>query len=154
MCEAPSTEPFRWVLNSPSVVSETVEGETIVIHLETGAYYSLEGSAAECWDFVMRDGRDDQAVSWMCGHYGETRDVLSSAWKEFTDALQRENLVRKENFDEVQLAGTPSSEEAGGASAGSVAFTVPKIQKYEDMREMLLLDPIHDVSAGGWPQTA
>lgn len=154
MCEAPSTEPFRWVLNSPSVVSETVEGETIVIHLETGAYYSLEGSAAECWDFVMRNGRDDQAVTWMCGRYAESRDVLSCAWKEFADSLQRENLVRREAFDQAAPAGTPSIEGAGSAPAGSVAFVAPRIEKYEDMREMLLLDPIHDVSAGGWPQTA
>ena len=154
MSEVLSTEQFRWVVNTPSVVSETVEGETIVIHLETGAYYSLEGSAGECWDFVVRNGRDDQAVPWMGSHYAESEDALSSAWIEFTDSLQKENLVRREGLGEPELSGSTASEGANIAQAGSAAFTAPKIQKYEDMREMLLLDPIHDVAAGGWPQTA
>jgi hypothetical protein len=154
MREVPSTEQFRWVVNAPSVVSETVEGETIIIHLETGAYYSLEGSAGECWDFVMRDGRNDQAVPWMSAHYAESEDALSSAWTEFTDSLQKENLVRREGLGETELSGGTVSEGANIPQEGSVVFTTPKIQKYEDMREMLLLDPIHDVAAGGWPQTA
>lgn len=37
----------RWVPNEPAVVSETVDDETIVIHLESGCYYSLMGTAAE-----------------------------------------------------------------------------------------------------------
>jgi hypothetical protein len=38
--------------NYPGVVSETIEGETIVIHLKTGTYYSLEKTAVEIWQAI------------------------------------------------------------------------------------------------------
>ena len=31
-------------------------------------------------------------------------------------------------------------------------YLIPLIEKYEDMQEMLLADPIHDVEAMGWPK--
>ena len=30
-------------------------------------------------------------------------------------------------------------------------FTAPVVEKYTDMAELILLDPVHDVSALGWP---
>jgi hypothetical protein len=30
----------------------------------------------------------------------------------------------------------------------------PKLEKYTDMEDLLLLDPIHDVQEVGWPQTS
>ena len=34
------------------------------------------------------------------------------------------------------------------------AFETPVLEKYTDMAELLLLDPIHDVDATGWPHPA
>ena len=31
---------------------ETMDGETILIHLETGAYYSLDGAGADTWELL------------------------------------------------------------------------------------------------------
>ena len=35
-----------------------------------------------------------------------------------------------------------------------MAFEKPVIEKFSDMQEMLLLDPIHEVSEMGWPNEA
>ena len=32
------------------------------------------------------------------------------------------------------------------------SFNAPALQKYSDMQELLLLDPIHDVDEAGWPK--
>ena len=32
-------------------------------------------------------------------------------------------------------------------------FSTPLVEKYTDMAELILLDPVHDVSALGWPST-
>ena len=37
------------IVNSPHVVHETIDGETIIIHLGTGTYYSLDGVGADIW---------------------------------------------------------------------------------------------------------
>jgi hypothetical protein len=31
------------------------------------------------------------------------------------------------------------------------SYLQPSFEKYSDMQEMLLLDPIHEVSEAGWP---
>jgi len=33
------------------------------------------------------------------------------------------------------------------------AFEKPKLQKFTDMQDLLLLDPIHEVDEAGWPHT-
>jgi hypothetical protein len=33
------------------------------------------------------------------------------------------------------------------------AFSPPVLQKFSDMQELLLVDPIHEVKAEGWPLT-
>jgi hypothetical protein len=38
--------------------------------------------------------------------------------------------------------------------SGRLSFTHPQLQKYTDMQELLLLDPIHEVEESGWPATA
>jgi hypothetical protein len=34
------------------------------------------------------------------------------------------------------------------------AFQPPTLESYNDMQDLLLLDPIHDVDDMGWPQKA
>ena len=36
-------------VNSPHVISETVGGETIIVNLASGHYFSLQGTAVEVW---------------------------------------------------------------------------------------------------------
>ena len=30
-------------------------------------------------------------------------------------------------------------------------YTAPAVQKYDDLEDLLLLDPIHEVDEAGWP---
>jgi hypothetical protein len=136
--------PKQWALNAPSVVSETIEGEAIVINLETGCYYSLAGIAGEWWDFLLESGRCDQARSWLASRYDAPPDALVAAWDEFVGKLVDEQLIR-EVPPQVEAGELPPP---GGMKQ---TFAAPLIHKFEDMKEMLLLDPIHDVAAGGWP---
>lgn len=141
----------RWVANEPAVVSETVDDETIVIHLETGCYYSLMGTAAECWELLRQGGPDVAAVAELTSRYSATSSEITAAWNGFVGSLLQEDLIRKEPAD-GRTFGTSLTQSA--ALAEKKAFLAPQINKYEDMKELLLLDPIHDVSVGGWPQQA
>ena len=38
-----------WELNTPTVISDVIDGETLLIHLRTGSYFVLPPSAAEVW---------------------------------------------------------------------------------------------------------
>ena len=44
----------RYRINSPPVIHQTLDGEVIVVNLDTGTYYSLVGTGAAIWDAVER----------------------------------------------------------------------------------------------------
>lgn len=102
---------------SPTVISDTLEGDTIVIDVQTGAYYTLTEVAGPLWTQAQADGA--------CEVDGPAAEVLA--------ALVREGLLVAE------------------LDAPAPADTAIAFQRYTDMEELLLADPIHEVDAEGWP---
>ena len=51
----------RYRVNSPQVISETVGGETIIVNLASGHYFSLQGTALEVWNGIER-GDDAESI--------------------------------------------------------------------------------------------
>jgi len=64
------------------------------------------------------------------------------------DLLQEQLLVAA---DEQQLAAPPLERHGAGSRP---PFQMPVVERYTDMADLLLLDPIHDVNAEGWPHPA
>jgi len=132
-------------MNEPAVASETIDGEVVVVNLESGTYYSLRDEAAFLWSLLER-GVDSEAMAAEArGAYREDGVAVEPAVARFLEALEGEGLV-------VPGAPAASAEAAGEVRpvAGAV-FREPGFQKYADMQDLLLLDPIHEVDDTGWP---
>lgn len=43
------TEPTSYAINTSKAISETLDGETIIINLETGTYYSMNPAGTALW---------------------------------------------------------------------------------------------------------
>ncbi len=110
-----------YAINQSKAISEVLEGETIIIHLETGCYYSLNHDGSIIWEAVL-----------------SKKNLITNSPEtiSFIESLIIENLIQET---------APSSESLALANLN------PKIDKYTDMQEMLLADPIHDVDDAGWP---
>ena len=39
-------------INSPKVIHETIDGETVIVNLDSGNYYSLDDIGADIWDSI------------------------------------------------------------------------------------------------------
>ena len=63
------------------------------------------------------------------------------------DELQREGLVA-ETSDGPAAAPTPLNDVEGKP------FATPRLEKYDDLRDLVLLDPVHQVDQTGWPAPA
>jgi hypothetical protein len=119
------------------VAHEIIDGEAVVIHLETGHYYSLNGISAQLWQWFAAGASRAQIL--------DALDPLTSdqvgAVDQFIDSLLAEGILE-------QGSGEPAS--APLAKYGA-AFEAPAFEKYNDMQNLLLSDPIHDVDETGWP---
>jgi Coenzyme PQQ synthesis protein D (PqqD) len=133
-------------VNEPDVVYETFDEEVVVVNLDTGKYYSLSGTGPAIWvDLVDGFGIDEIARRIQNRHIGEF-GVFAAAVTAFADRLVNDKLlVRVGNAVSRPLI---ASEEP---AAGKTPFAAPIIENYDDMQDLLRLDPIHEVDPAGWP---
>ncbi|MGB5218249.1 MAG: PqqD family protein [Smithella sp.] len=130
-------------INVPAVISEPMEDEVVVINLDNGCYYNLNKTAAQVWNFLDQGYSLHSIASSAENFYrGETESIRSDL-KAFVKRLIDEQLVR-------EVEGSNAGEiNANGFNGQS--YERPDFEKFSDMQEMLLLDPIHEVSEAGWP---
>jgi hypothetical protein len=139
-------EPEREVVLSarrPDVIDETVDGEAVVVDLGTGCYFALNPTGTVVWE-LARDGRTPAEVTELVGsaHGGEAAEAA----EEFLAELVTEGLL----IADGAVAAAPADWRPGAWA------DPPALQRFEDLQDLLLVDPIHDVTIGpdGWPATA
>jgi hypothetical protein len=134
-------------MNTPHVISETIQGETIVIHLTTGTYYSLQGTGAEVWDALNTGASVSDAVDLLAARYDAPREQIDEAVAQLVRDLRAEDLV-------VEADGAAPAAPAAaqnGTAAERAPFAAPRLEKFTDMQDLVLLDPVHEVDPRGWP---
>lgn len=141
--------PFEcWKTAGNDVVHETIENETIVINLAGGIYYSLRGSAVTIWENAV-DGREfAEILDAMAATYDAPSEVLERESRRFLAELEAEGLLSRNG----ERTGTAPP--AATRPVSRLTFDLPRFDRFDDMKEMLALDPVHDVDAGGWPLRA
>lgn len=137
-----------YCVNEPSVISEVIDGETIVLNFDSGHYYSFNGSASEIWQHVAAGRPVAAVVERVALHFAVDATAIHGAVAGFVDRLAEENLIRR--ADGGAVAAAPIAPAASDAPIGT--FGTPTFEKFTDMEELLLLDPIHEVSDAGWPR--
>lgn len=136
-------------INAPAVVSETIEGETVAVNLETGCYYSMTGTAALLWTLMDKgltlEAMEDLLVAKGLAEKGKIHQSLEDF---FGKLLEKELVTESQTSDDAPPA---ADEDPRKLIAGISAFTEPELEEFTEMQEMLLLDPIHEVDKTGWP---
>lgn len=135
-------------VNSSKVAYQTIDNETIIIDFETGAYYSIEGIGSLIWEAIAKGATPHQIIAFFVQHYKGQEDEIRNSVIRFIEDLEQETLFQayEENHPfEGDIASllSPLSEQ--------VSFIPPSFEKYTDMQDLLLLDPIHEVDEEGWP---
>jgi hypothetical protein len=137
----------RFRPNVPKVVHQTIDGEVVIINLDSGCYYSLENVAADVWTAVEMGASLAEAAEMLGKHYAVAPDTITAALETFVGSLYDESLL-------VEAPGAAAPASLDGAimvSRRGAAFQPPALRKYTDMQDLLLIDPIHEVDDLGWP---
>ena len=139
----------RWFrVCAPSVVSDVIDGEAVIMDLRSGYYYSARDTGAQVWTWIANGYSDRQVLQQVATHFAVEATTAAPAVAAFIEALLAHDLVRP------AAPGTPAPDDpapAERAPADRAAFIAPALAVYTDMQDLLLLDPIHDVDEIGWP---
>lgn len=135
---------MNYRINHPRVVHETVDEETIVIDFETGAYYSLTGVAHWIWFLLQQNQAVTTIIDQMTARYSGDQEEIDAAVRQFVGSLAQAELI-------VKMDALQSVVAIALAPAPQTPFTPPFLEEQTDIQDLLLLDPIHEVSKQGWP---
>lgn len=140
----------RFRVNSPNVIHETIEGEVILIDLKTGTYYSLRDAGAAAWQAIEHGAGEGEIAAELRSRYEASESEIADAVRRLLAELEREGLVRADEGEAGSAAAPPASDNG----AARLPFAAPVLEKHTDMQDLILLDPVHEVGAQGWPHPA
>jgi hypothetical protein len=133
---------------SSEIVHDIIDDQVVVVRLDTGVYYSLAGVAALVWTGLSRGATLAQVRASLRERFPEADDIDSSL-KGFVAELEVEGLIAPDD----RPAGLGREEIAAVPTRPTLpkAFEAPRLEKYTDMQQLLLIDPIHEADERGWP---
>ena len=127
---------------------ETIEGEVILIALDTGTYYSLRETGADVWAGIEQGAAEGEILEALSRSYDASPEEMRPTVSALLEQLKAEGLV------EEAEGGPAAPVELPEASNGRRPFSAPVLEKHTDMQDLILIDPVHEVDARGWPHAA
>lgn len=140
------TNQINYTINYEVASAERMSGEYMLINFDTGTYFSATDIGADVITLIAEkvDRNSWERIllkSWNL----ESSVGLDAQVNDFLESLIRHNLIYKiDNFDCVDC------ELPEDLDRQNFAFSPLKV--YEDMSDLLMVDPIHDTSLKGWPE--
>lgn len=139
MCVGMSVHQFE--LAVPQCVADEFDGEVVILHMATGVYYCLQGLGAAFW----RDVIAGHPLADLIKHVAAIDTALEEAAITLGQGLIGAGLLRPTTANLPETPPTVLSAYAAGERHLG-------LDSYDDMRDLVLSDPIHDVDEEmGWP---
>lgn len=149
-------QTFRYRVNSPKVIGEVLDREAIIVNLDSGVYYSVRDAGALVWQLVERAVDYTTIIDVVSKVYRGNPIEISTHLTSLLEEMVQEALLLTDDL--TPSPGDENAENETGfgdlISEKGGDFVPPTLEKYTDMADILLLDPIHEVGNQGWPQPA
>jgi hypothetical protein len=142
--------PTQYRPNRPRIVDETIDGEALIIDMVNGAYFSCVGASAVAWTALSSGATVDEIADLLAAAYRVPTADARRDVEQFVAALLDDMLLV------APAEPTPPPAERPPIVLGALggAYEPPRLEKYTDLADLILLDPVHDVSVAGWPDPA
>jgi hypothetical protein len=129
----------RYAVPGAGVVSEAFDGDIVVLDLDSGRYFSFTDSGCALWEALV-EGIAPVALLHEGNVY--TKDDVEKFVQELIE------------FRLVAAIAEPATSEVSEAMGAKLSQAKEKLEisVYDDLADLFLFDPIHDVEEGaGWP---
>jgi len=124
---------------------DKLDGEVIIVDVVTGLYFNLQGTAVAIWEAIEQGTTVVGLRDRMTTAFDGDPLAIAAAVDRMVAQLADQGLL----IARPEPPTVPALPLDG--PAGRIAFTEPVIERYSDVKDLLTLDPIHDVSDFGWP---
>ena len=122
-------------VNAERAAGDVIDGEAIIINLETGVYYSMQGIGGDVWSMIAARRSFGSMLDEIGGAYDVTADDARRDLEIVLEQLLDEGLVR---FSDGTRTGVSVPHQHPPVKK---AYAAPQLQVYRDMQDLLALDP-------------
>ncbi len=129
----------------PNTACELFDGELVIAHYGSGLYYSVSESGALIWQGLRHGLTDADVTGWLAGHFAGQADEVRELVPAFITRMREQGLLIPDNT----VAAGPELPALNGGR-----FEAPILEQFDDLQELLLVDPVHEVDSTGWPRRA
>ena len=77
-----------------SVIHAVLDGEALLLNVENGMYFGLEGDGARIWELLQPGATEEEIVAQLRTEYDAKPDVLRRDVCEFVQSLNEKGLTR------------------------------------------------------------
>ncbi len=121
---------------------EDFDNEIVIINTVSGSYYTISGSAA----YVLRWFFNPVSDLHLNNMIQSTFPSEISEAASFIDWLKNQTLIIQVEHTDDHVANSHFA-----AESKTVVHNEWTYSRFDDMADLIRLDPIHDVSDKGWP---
>jgi len=134
----------HYEINIAQNAFERLDGEFVVISFLTGKYFTINTSGSDLISLITERITSSNWESILEKHYG---DKVFDGIEEFLEKCLAEGIVTVSNgISEDRLFDLPPD-------CSRELWIPPTLNIFEDLSDLLLVDPIHESSVDGWPAT-
>lgn len=125
---------------NPRLAADIFDGEYIIANLDTGLYYSVQGIAVSLLNALPFQDHNEM-IQLLAGAFPENSGSIEQELHSIVKELLQEEIIKQDDNS------TPvDSPECILPSE----YAPSRFNRYADMQDLLMLDPIHDVDEEGW----
>ncbi|PLX81057.1 MAG: pyrroloquinoline quinone biosynthesis protein PqqD [Desulfuromonas sp.] len=136
------TADMYYRVNGPNIVHEDFDGEMVVVNLETGCYYAFNPVGSAIWGHIEKGCTLAEMTGALKQYCSGNLAGLEQSVTDFLGELAAEQLIS---------TGPATGNGEAACSSPEIPYAPPELEKFTDMQDLLLLDPIHEVDESGWP---
>jgi hypothetical protein len=136
---------MHYTVDERRIAYQTVDGEVIAIDHVSGAYFSMQASAGEIWQMLAANAALDAIIVLYQENSPVPAETLATEIQAFVSELLAANLLQPNG------ASVTTQTNLSAIVKQRQPYTKPQLEKFEDMADLILIDPVHDVSDAGWP---
>ncbi len=141
-------------INPHGIIFEVIDGEVIVLNINSGEYYNMTGTGALIFQLIVDGKAYSEVVDQILCRYVGCSERISLSVSGFIEELLEEKLIIKipedlNNSSAISLEAFNIN--AVLSAVNKSEYLEPNMNKYTEMADLLLLDPIHQVQDAGWP---
>ena len=127
--------PMRRIQANTDIAAwRIVDGEAVIVHADTSAYYGLNATATFIWESILTEALTTREIAErLGGKFGVASDLIQPDVESFLAGMEQEGLIQAGVGN-----GSAAPEGAGVAKGAGGTYSPPQLERFGELEQLVL----------------